>query len=412
MTPNHFVVCEAISDRDVTIFDSGGGFVRGVSHEYLENWSGNALFISSSPLELPSKSSEVWLWESIAGLVLLFFLVALWIRRMGRSKQALLTIVFFASLSMLGCGVAEPSAKVAKPQLVIDSPKRELGNLERQGRLHEVSFSLRKVGKEDIEITKVLTSCSCMQGRLFATKIVPRSSVTLDVLLDCSSVGSKAANAIIECNGIPTAQLSVDWTVVTSLSAEPGSINGVELASGQSTDVELQLKGRNEVEWPLLQAKCYVSSELGLTAAARITGTKCIVSFQASKEIEAGTAKGSVEISIPGNDTVSLSVPFCVILNESLAVSPSKLFLTPANDAMSAQLLMSTEMPELLNGLELTWLGESRLPCAIEKEFQAGVCILTIRVDEVAVKGVTHLEIATASGFLKRLPVFFPSSPR
>ena len=431
MNPGHFVICSNFSMDQLIIYDAASGMMSTESSQFLENWSGNSLLVSRKELQLPVRPPALMLgwWWIVSGIALVCCVIFSLSRYLFRGS-ALFLIAIIPCIE--GCEKHSPnrsesttktienlgkigSSKV--PLVRIEKSNYDAGNLNMSPSPQTIAVAIQNRENEPIEISEVRISCSCLSGRILSKTIQPSATETLELLLDRSNTGPKNAMCTVMCNGHPVASLRVSWTVTAELTLIPDSITDLELEPGETKEVVIEIDVHNKLNPPklLVERVWNLNQETqsrGIEATARISENKCIVTFSAQANAQRKTVSGGLLIRFDDRPEPAAIVPFIVSIRTEINVSPAQLFLTPGGEeTLSAQLLIQTDELANLAPFELHWIhGDNRSQCNFTFEDQDGIKIVDLQANPNEIDGVTELEITAGTGFVKRIPAFFPKN--
>ncbi len=431
MNPGHFVICSNFSNGQLVIYDAATGMMSTESPRFLEKWTGNTLLVSKNEIKLPSrtpKPSFQWWWIA-AGVILVVCAASLLTRFMVR-RSAILLIAIIPCVG--GCEkhppnrlesttitVESPSKTDSSkaPNVWIEKPHMDVGRLNLTPAPQMISIPIQNRESTPIEITDVRISCSCLTGRISSKTIQPSATETLELFLERSKAGPQIAICTVMCNGHPVASVTVSWTVIAQLSLTPESIADLELKAGETKEIAIEINVHNKQPPPKIQVECVWNGGNGLQTrgievSTRMVESTCLVTFSADAKALRQTVSGGFWVRLADQAEPAGIVPFMASVRTDINVSPSQLFLTSRDDkTMTAQILIETEELASLNPFELHWIhGDNRSQCNFTFEDQDGIKIVDLQAIPNEIDGVTELEITAGSGFVKRIPAFFPKN--
>ena len=431
----HYVICEGITKTTATIFDASVGIPSQMSHEIFSLWTGNALIISKSPIDLsmPTKKSSLsWL-----GYLCIFALIVSCLIGLARYAHffrgkwvanACLLVVFAIQN---GCSSKQESSQGPLAQndanaksasqvlppvssgLWVDKSVCNAGTLRRSVTPVLVPVKIHNSKKEPITIKDSRYSFSCLFAKFSSLTIEPHSSIECTLMLQCATLGVKQSKAVFLTDSNEQISIDVSWSVVASLKTEPETFNGMELKCGESKVSSAHLTQLEPFDFSKLEVKSLLDetdAQRFFTATARIEGENLLATFMAGKESPTGLVNGKFVIGIPGDEVVSVTIPFTVYVANDIDVSPAKVYFTKRGDIFHAQVLIFANEVGTLAPIELNWIGNGRSKCEFTLQDQKETQVIDIAVSPETVAGVHQIEVSVAGGkTLKQLPVFFPS---
>jgi hypothetical protein len=145
------------------------------------------------------------------------------------------------------------------------------------------------------------------------------------------------------------------------------------------------------------------------SASAKIEGENLVAMFSVGKQAPTGLVNGKFVVAIPGDEVVSVAIPFTVYVANDIDISPAKVYFTRKGDLLHAQVIVQAVDAGNVSPIELSWIGKTKGKCDFTVQDQNETQVIDITVSPNSVEGVDRLEISVAGGkTMKQLPVIFP----
>ena len=430
---DHYVICEGVTPTSTTIFDATAGMPSQMSHEIFSLWSGNTLIVSKKPIDLASKPSPHF-WKAYLGMSFLsiFCLIGIvYFSRFLRSRWLINACLLVAVISPFGCtpkresgvplrgessGATTQDASQALPSVAsglwVEKTVCNAGTLRQASAPVIVPVKIYNSEKVQITITDVRFTCGCLYASFSSFDIPPQESIECNLRLDCQQIGLRNATAIMLTDKNEQVSIEANWNVVASMKTEPETFGGIELKSGESAEASAHLTQLEPFDFSKLEIKSLLAKQevkSFFSASARIDGETILATFKTNKDSPTGLVTGNFLIGLPGDEVVSVKIPFTVYVANDIDVSPEKVFFTKKDNKLSAQVLLFTSDVGHLDPTELTWIGPIRTKCEFTILDEQDTRIVNITISPEAVGKIQQVEVSVAGGkFLKLLPVYFP----
>ena len=431
MNRSHYVVCEGITPTTTTIFDASVGVPSQVSHEIFSIWTGNALIVSKTPIDLSMESksaSFAWgMYLAISALIACCVFGMVWFSRFLRTRWISNVCLLVALAVQTGCGPkpeniqgldekAKSASQVRPPVstgLWVEKSVFNAGTLRRSLSPVLVPFKIHNSEKKPITIRDSRYSCSCLIAKFSSLTIAPQAEIDCTLMLECASLGIKQSKAVFLADNNDQVSIDVSWTVFASLKTEPETFNGIELKCGESKESSAHLTQLEPFDFSKLEVQSLLDkpeAQHSFNASASIEGENLLAAFKADKDSPTGLVSGKFVVGLPGDEVVSVTIPFTVYLANDIDVSPAKVYFSNRGNTFHAQVLVHAIEVGSLEPIQLTWIGRIRSTCEFTIQDQNETQVIDITVSPKAVEGIHQIEVSVAGGkTLKTLPVFFPS---
>jgi hypothetical protein len=190
----------------------------------------------------------------------------------------------------------------AAPQIVVEQPVYDFGSITNGSQvLHD--FVIRNAGDAELEISRVVSSCStCLRAGIEKTKISPGSTTVLHSRLDLRLLGGAISRAIlVDCNDpqSPSIALELTGVVVPAYQVIPAEIS-LDLSQGQQT-VMAKIVPLLNLHAPLSQVLCDDTNIVAQLSPER--ASRFVLTVQALESIPRGRAVINLTIhSADSND--------------------------------------------------------------------------------------------------------------
>jgi len=433
----HYVICEGVTPTSATIFDATAGIPSQMSHEIFSLWSGNALIVSKNPIDLAIKPKSPF-WKAYLGLSFLSAFCLIGIVLFARflwSRWLLNACLLAAALTPIGCtskkensvplradsqATTTQNASQALPPVAsglwVEKTVCNAGTLRRASAPVIVPVKIYNSEKEPVTIKDARFTCGCLYASFSNFTIAPQESIECNLRLDCSQIGLRHATAILLTDRNEQVSIEANWNVVASMKTEPETFGGIELKCGESAEASAQLTQLEPFDFSKLEIQSLLTKQdtkSYFNASARIDGETIIATFKANKDSPTGLVTGNFLIGLPGDDVVSVKIPFTVYVANEIDISPEKVYFTKRENFFHAQVLLLTNEVASLDPTELTWIGPKRTKCEFKILDQNDARIVDITISPETVGDIQQIEVSVAGGkFLKLLPVYFPEHPK
>ncbi len=429
----HYVICEGVTPTSTTIFDATAGVPSQMSHEIFSLWSGNALIVSKNPIDLSSKPKSSF-WKVYLGLSVLSassLMGLVLFARFLRSKWLVSASLLVAVIVPIGCtrkhenGVTQSAeiqtsttqtASQALPPIAsglwVEKTVCNAGTLRRASTPVIVPVKIYNSEKEPVTLKDARFTCGCLYASFSGFTIAPQESIECNLRLDCAQIGVRHATAILLTDRNEQVSIEANWNVVASMKTEPETFGGIELKCGESAEASAHLTQLEPFDFAKLEIQSLLTKQdtkSYFNASARIDGETIIAKFEANEDSPTGLVTGNFLIGLPGDDVVSVKIPFTVYVANDIDVSPEKVYFTKKENVFHAQVLLSTSDVANLDPTELTWVGTKRTKCEFTIRDQKDTRVVDITINPDSVGEIQQIEVSAASGkFIKLLPAFFP----
>jgi uncharacterized protein DUF1573 len=264
-------------------------------------------------------------------------------------------------LAMLLAGAATLSAQNAEwadKLFAKAGTTHNFGNVPR-GAVLSYRFPLTNIYAVPLEITGTRVSCGCVTVTPSASKLQPKESGYIDIVMDARRfTGAKTVSIYVTVGPqyTSTATLQVSANSRTDVVFNPGQVNFGVVAGGQTPAQTIDVEYAGTLDWRITGiAQHSYPLDVQTTELYRRTGQ---VGYRLQVTLKANAPGGAFkhELFLQTNDPASLLVPVLVegTVQAPLSVAPAqvKLAPTPVGKEISTKVLVVGSKPFRVTSVE------------------------------------------------------------